>query len=320
MRVLIPQPIAAEGKMFLQEHNYELVCPNAFEREDMLRDIADCEAVLLRTAIVDKEILAAGRKLRIIARHGAGFDNVDIATAAAYGIWVTNAPMSTTSSVGEFTITAMLLLAKRVPFFIKGLQEGNFAVRMQHSGIELENKSLGIIGLGRIGSEVAKKAINGFDMKVMAYDPLCSPEKVPPGVELCRDISLVLSASDFITLHMPNIPETKKMFSHLQFSAMKKTAFFINCARGEIVDEDALVKALKDGTIAGAAIDVYSPEPPSMDNPLFHLENVIATPHIASNTVEANVKMALHAAMEIHRVLSGEKPLWPVNKPLGKFV
>jgi D-3-phosphoglycerate dehydrogenase len=320
MKVLIPQPIASEGKTFLQEHNYELVCLNAFGRGDMLKNIADCEAVLLRTAIIDKEIVEAGKNLRIIARHGAGFDNVDIAAAAACGVWVTNAPMSTTSSVAEYTITAMLLLAKRVPFFMKGLKEGNFAVRMQQSGMELENKSLGIIGLGRIGSEVAKKALNGFGMKVLAYDPFCPPEKVPSGVELCRDISLVLPASDFITLHMPNIPETAKMFGGPQFSAMKKSAFFINCARGEIVDEDALVKALKNGTIAGAAIDVYSPEPPSMDNPLLHLENVIATPHIASNTVEANTKMALHAAMEIHRVLSGEKPFWPVNKPLGEFV
>jgi D-3-phosphoglycerate dehydrogenase len=305
---------------YLTENGYELICPSASGQEDMLKYVADCKAILLRTAMVNQEILDAGKNLRIIARHGAGFDNVDIEAAAAYGVWVTNAPMSTVSSVGEYTITAMLLLAKQVPFFIKGLKEGNFAVRMQRSGMELENKSLGIIGLGRIGSEVAKKALNGFGMKVMAYDPFCPAEKVPSGVELCRDISLVLSESDFITLHMPNMPETKNMFSRPQFSAMKKTAFFINCARGEIVDEDALVQALKNGTIAGAAIDVYSPEPPSMDNPLFHLENVIATPHIASNTVEANMKMALHAAMEIHRVLSGEKPLWPVNKPLGAFV
>jgi D-3-phosphoglycerate dehydrogenase len=186
---------------------------------------------------------------------------------------------------------------------------------MHYTGMEIENKTLGIIGLGRIGAEIAKKAINGFNMKVFAYDPFCSPDRAPPHVRLEQELETVLKESDFVSLHVPNTPATKKMFGAPQFDIMKPEAYLINCSRGEVIDEEALAKALEAGKIAGAAVDVYDPEPPAGDNPLLSLPNVIATPHIASNTAEATTKMALHAAMEIHRVLSGENPLWPVNKP-----
>jgi D-3-phosphoglycerate dehydrogenase len=185
---------------------------------------------------------------------------------------------------------------------------------MKHSGMEVEHKTLGIIGLGRIGREVARKAYTGFDIKILAYDPLCPKDQVPQGVVLKENIYDVLSDADFVSLHMPSTPETKKMFGPNQFARMKKTAYLINCARGDVLDEAALIEALKAEIIAGAAIDVYDPEPPDHDNPLLTMPNVIATPHIASNTQEANIKMAVHAAMEIHRVLSGEKPQWPVNR------
>jgi D-3-phosphoglycerate dehydrogenase len=315
MKVLIPQPIASEGMIFLQEHNYELVCPNVFEREDMLKNIEDCEAVLLRTVVMDRDLLATGKKLRIVARHGAGFDNVDIQAAAELGIWVTNAPLSTTCSVAEFTLAAILMLAKRIPFFMDSFARGNFSVRMRQSGIELENKILGIIGFGRIGSEVAKKASDGFGMRIAAYDPFFCSDGEVKGVTLFKELKDMLKEADFVTLHMPNTEQTRKMMSSTQFAAMKPGAYFINAARGEVLDEMALAKALEEGKIAGAAIDVYDPEPPDSGNMLFKAPNLIATPHIASNTVEANTKMALHAAQEIHRVLSGGLPQWPVNKP-----
>jgi D-3-phosphoglycerate dehydrogenase len=314
-KVLIPQKIAGEGENYLKEKGYKLIYPPGYAREDLLKYIADCDAVLLRTAKITKEILEAGKKLRIVARHGAGFENVDIQAAADLGIWVTNAPLSTTCSVAENTIALLLMLAKRIPFFINALREGDFSIRMRHAGMEVENKVLGIIGFGRIGREVARKAYAGFDMKIMAYDPLCPPDQVPPGVALRENMGDVLMNADFVSLHMPSTPETKKMFGRDQFARMKKTAYLINCARGDVLDEAALIEALKNETIAGAAIDVYDPEPPESDNPLFMMPNVIATPHIASNTTEANIKMAVHAAMEIHRVLSGEKPQWPVNRP-----
>jgi D-3-phosphoglycerate dehydrogenase len=316
-KVLIPQPIAREGTDYLREQGYELVCPAAWTPGDMLKNVQDCGAILLRTAVVNKEVLEAGKKLRIVARHGAGFDNVDTDAAAERGIWVTNAPLSTNCSVAEYTMAMILMLAKRIPFFINALKEGNFAVRMQYTGMEIENKTLGIVGLGRIGAEIAKKAINGFTMKVVAYDPFCSSDRVPPGVRMEQSLETLVKEADFISLHVPNTPETKKMFGASLFDLMKPEAYIINCSRGEVMDEEALRKALEAGKIAGAAVDVYDPEPPLPGNPLFKAPNLIATPHIASNTMEANAKMALHAAQEIHRVLSGEKPLWPVNNPLN---
>jgi D-3-phosphoglycerate dehydrogenase len=316
MKVLIPQPVAREGTDYLREHGYELACPAAGKAEDMLRNVQDCSAILLRTAVVNKEILEAGKGLRIVARHGAGFDNVDIGAAAERGVWVTNAPLSTNCSVAEYAMAMILMLAKGIPLFINALKEGNFAVRMQHTGMELENKTLGIVGFGRIGAEIAKKAMNGFAMKIVAYDPFCPPDRVPPGVRMEQSLETLAKKADFISLHVPNTPETKKMFGASLFELMKPEAYVINCSRGEALDDAALAKALEEGKIAGAAVDVYDPEPPSPDNPLFKAPNLIATPHIASNTAEANAKMALHAAMEIHRVLSGEKPLWPVNNPV----
>jgi D-3-phosphoglycerate dehydrogenase len=316
-KILIPQMVAKNSMDFLMEHGYEILGPIGSSKDELLCNVSAVDAILLRSYKVDMEVLGGAKNLQIVARHGAGFDNVDIVKAAELGIWVTNTPLATNIAVGEYAITAMLLLAKQVPLMIDGLKKGDFYIRMKQWGMDVEGKTLGIIGLGRIGSEVAKRAINGFGMQVLAFDPFCRPDKVPAGVQLLSELKDVLKVSDFVTLHMPSTPETKKMFSSGQFANMKKTAYIINCARGEVVDETALIKALEAGTIAGAAIDVYDLEPPSMDNPLLHMPNVIATPHIASNTTEANAKMALHAAQEIHRVLSGEKPLWPVNKPLN---
>jgi D-3-phosphoglycerate dehydrogenase len=314
-KILVPQPVSKDGTDYLLEQGYELICPASPGREEILRNLPDCEAILLRTAPVDKEVLEAGKLLRIVACHGTDYGNVDTGTAGRRGIWVTNTPLSAGCSVAEYTMTLILMLAKRIPLFMNAMKEGDFALRTRYAGMEIENKTLGIIGLGRIGVTLAKKALGGFGMQVFAYDPLCSPERVPPGVSLQEDLETVLAASDFISLHVPNIPETKRMFGASQFQLMKPHAYFINCSRGEAADQGALVKALAGGTIAGAALDVYDPEPPSGDNPLLGLPNVIATPRIASHTVEAKVKMALHAAMEIHRVLSGDRPLWPVNRP-----
>jgi D-3-phosphoglycerate dehydrogenase len=312
-KILIPQPVAKDGTDYLLDQGYELVCPGSSRREDILGNLADCEAVLLDTARVDREILEAGKTLRVVARHGASFDNVDIETAARRGVWVTNTPLSANCSVAEYAMTLMLMLAKGIRFFDRAVKEGNFAARTQWAGMELENKTLGIIGLGRIGSTLAQKAARGFGMEIFAYDPLCPPDRAPPEASLQEDIEAVLKEADFVSLHVPNIPETKKMFGPPLFGLMKTGAYFINCSRGDAVDEGALLRALEEGRVAGAALDVYESEAPA--KALLSLPNVIATPRIASHTVEARIKTALHAAMEIHRVLSGERPLWPVNRP-----
>jgi D-3-phosphoglycerate dehydrogenase len=314
-KILVPRPVSKDGTDYLLEQGYELICPGGSGREEILRNLPDCEAVLLREAPADKEILEAGKLLRIVACHGAGHGGVDTETAGRRGIWVTNTPLSAGCSVAEYAMTLILMLAKRIPLFMNAVKEGGFALRTRYTGVEIENKTLGIVGLGRIGVTLAKKALNGFGMQVFAYDPLCPPDRVPPGVSMQEDLETVLAVSDFVSLHVPDIPETKRMFGAPQFQLMKPGAYFINCSRGEAADQEALAEALAGGTIAGAALDVYDPEPPGRDNPLLYLPNVITTPRIAPNTVEANIKMALHAAMEIHRVLSGDRPLWPVNRP-----
>ncbi|MDR0449765.1 MAG: hydroxyacid dehydrogenase [Treponema sp.] len=317
-KILIPQPVAEDGTDYLSEQGYELIYPGASRREDILRSLAGCEAILLRGTLVDKEILEAGKLLKIVACQGTGFDKADLEAAARRGIWVSGAPLSAACSVAEYAMTLILMLAKEIPFYTAAVREGNFSPQNQRAGRELENKTLGIIGLGRVGLSLAKKAAKGFNMDVFAYDPLCPPDRPPPEVSLLEDIETVLKEADFVSLHAPNIPEVKKLFDAPRFELMKTGAYFINCSRPDLVDEGALLRALEGGKIAGAALDVYDPQIPPGDNPLLRLPNVIATPRIASRTLEADIKAALHAAMEIHRVLSGERPRWPLNLPVFK--
>ncbi|MDF2522872.1 MAG: phosphoglycerate dehydrogenase, partial [Clostridiales bacterium] len=314
----IPQDVAKEGKDYLLEHGYEIKMGYGITIEQLIKDVEDCDAVLVRTAPFTKEVLSAGKKLKIIARHGVGYDNVDVKAAAELGIWATNAPMSNANAVAEHTIGLIIACAKNYTRCERAFRNGNFEIRNQLNGYDLEGKTLGIIGVGRIGSMVAKKAALGLGMKVIGYDPYMTPSKVIPEVEMVKDWESVFENADFVTLHIPAVEETKGIVGKKEFEMMKSTAYFVNCARGEIIKEADLIEALKEKKIAGAALDVYEKEPPAQDNALFGLENVILTPHNASLTVESAARMALHAAMEIHEVLSGKEPNWPVNSP--KFI
>ena len=316
-KVLIPQDIAEEGKEFLLKRGYEIKMGSGTTEADMIRDVADCDAILLRTAKVSKSVLEAGSNLRIVARHGAGYNNVDIDAASELGIWVTNAPDSTTISVAEFTMGAILAAAKRTFLLANALKEGNFDYKNSHKGVDLYQKTLGIIGLGRIGREVAKKASLGFDMNVIAYAPRAEKETLPEYVTLAG-WEQVFRESDFISLHVPLTKETNQMVGSREFDWMKNTSYLINCARGEVVCEADLIEALEKKKIAGVFADVLEQEPPARDNPLFDMECAVVTPHMASNTQECMVKMAVQAASQIDLVLSGKAPSWPVNQPMIK--
>lgn len=315
--VLIPQDIAIEGKNYLTERGYTLKMGSGVSEQDIIRDVEGCEAILLRTAKITRPILEAGKNLKIVARHGAGYDNVDLEAASELGIWVTNAPDSTTNSVAEFTIGAIIAAAKRTFLMSRAIREGNFFYKNTHKGIDLQGKTLAILGLGRIGSSVAKKAYYGLDMKIIAYDPYAKPERVPEYVKLVG-WEEAFSAADVVSLHMPATKDNRGCVGAKEFAMMKPSAFLVNCARGELVNEAELVQAVESGEIAGAFVDVYESEPVGADNPLLRLENVSATPHMASNTEECMILMAVQAASQIHKVLSGEKPDWPVNKPAMK--
>jgi D-3-phosphoglycerate dehydrogenase len=314
-KVLIPMDIAAAGKDYLTQHGYEIKMGTGQTDKDVIRDIVDCDAILVRTTIISKPIMEAGKKLKIIARHGVGYDNIDVEAAAELGIQVTNAPESNSRSVAEFTMGMIIAAAKKITLLRDSLYRGDFFLKNKNKGIDLEGKTLGVAGFGRIGSTVAKMAACGFDMKVLAYDPFLPKERFPEYAEYVSKLEDLLSRADIVTLHMPITAETTGIIGKSKIGLMKKTAILVNCARGEIVKEEDLAEALRDGVIAGAAVDVYAVEPPPAEHPLLALANVVATPHMASNTNESMDNMALHAAMEIHRVLSGEGPKWPVNKP-----
>ncbi len=313
-KVLIPQDVAEEGKQLLLDCGYEIKMGTGASEEDLIRDVVDCDAILLRTAPATRAVLEAGKNLKIVARHGAGYNNVDLEAADELGIWVTNAPDSTTNSVAEFALGAIIAAAKRTFLMNQAIKENNFFYKNTHKGVDLIGKKLAIIGFGRIGRAVAKKAYNGLEMEILAYDPYAKPESVPAYVSLV-DWETAFKTADFISLHMPLTKDNRGFIGKKEFEMMKPEAYFINCARGEVVNEPELIQALKNEQIAGAFVDVYNQEPPAADNPLLFMENVSVTPHMASNTVECMRLMATQAASQIHKVLSGEQPDWPVNHP-----
>ena len=310
LKVLIPQDVAEEGKQLLRDCGYEIKMGSGAAEEDLIRDVVDCDAILLRTAPVTRAVLEAGKNLKIVARHGAGYNNVDLEAADELGIWVTNAPDSTTNSVAEFTLGAIIAVAKRS--FL--LNKNNFFYKNTHKGVDLIGKKLAIIGFGRIGRAVAKKAHDGLEMELIAYDPYAKPETIPDYVTLV-DWETAFKTADFVSLHMPLTKDNRGFIGRKEFEMMKPDAYFVNCARGEVVNEPELIQALNEGQIAGAFVDVYEQEPPVVDNPLLSMENVSVTPHMASNTVECMRLMATQAASQIHKVLSGGQPDWPVNHP-----
>ena len=269
--------------------------------------------MIQRTVKVDKEILEAGKNLKIIARHGAGYDNLDWKSANELGIYTTYSPDTTTLSVAEFTITVILNLAKRLKESEELVRNGDFQKKFSLKGTDVAGKTLGIIGLGKIGKEVARKAALGLDMKVVSYVPRPEGKEIPEYVEIVSWEEL-LQISDYISLHVPGGEKNQGIISKKEFAMMKKSASLIQVSRGGVVDEEALAEAIKNGQIKGAAVDVFSEEPPKEDNPLLKLEQVILTPHIGSNTVECMDRIALDVAEDVHRVLSGENPKHPIKR------
>ena len=327
-KIYIPQPIAAAGEDYLIEKGYEIVRGSGkTDKESIKNDIAVCDAMIQRTAKVDKEILEAGKNLKIIARHGAGYDNLDWKAANELGIYTTYSPDTTTLSVAEFTITVILNLAKCLKESEELVRKGDFPKKFSLKGTDVAGKTLGIIGLGKIGKEVARKAALGLDMRVISYVPRPEGKEIPEYVEIVSWEEL-LQTSDYISLHVPGGEKNQGIISKKEFAMMKKSASLIQVSRGGVVDEEALAEAirnsqirgaalaeaLKQGQIAGAAVDVFSEEPPQKDNPLLKLEQVLLTPHIGSNTVECMDRIALDVAEDVHLVLSGENPKHPIKR------
>jgi D-3-phosphoglycerate dehydrogenase len=313
-KVLIPQDISEAGKKYLRDKGYEIKMGSGISVEILQKEVQDCHAILARIAPYPAQVLRAGKQLKVISRHGVGVDNIDVRTATELGIYVTNAPESNAGSVAEHTIGLIVALARNLVRCDIAVRKGNFEIRNQVLGIDIAGKVLGLIGVGRIGKIVAGKAAAGLEMKVIGYDPFTEPARVPE-VELTDSIEYVLKTSDFVSLHLPANEETIGMIDRAKMLMMKPSAYLLNVARGGIVRENDLAETLAEKRISGAALDVFTEEPPNPENPLLKLDNVILTPHNAALTRECMDRMALHAAQGIHEVLSGRTPTWPVNRP-----
>lgn len=274
------------------------------DRAALLAALADAHAILIRSATnVDAEAIAAAPALKVIARAGVGLDNVDIKAATAAGVMVVNAPTSNIISAAELTVGHILSLARHLPAAHASLAAGTWK-RSKYTGVELYEKTIGIIGLGRIGALITER-LQAFGMNVVAYDPYVTAARAQQlGVTLLP-LDELLASADFITIHMPKTPETTGMISADQFALMKPTAFIVNVARGGLIDEDALYAALKSRRIAGAGLDVFVSEPPT-GSPLLELDNVVLTPHLGASTDEAQEKAGVAVARSVRLALDGE--------------
>lgn len=317
-KVLIPQDVAESGKKYLREHGYDVVIGSGFDHDTIKREIVDADAVLVRTAKYPADIIDAGEKLKIISRFGVGYDNIDIKRAEEKGVWVAIAQGANAMSVAEHTIALMLACSFNIYTSFNEIKNGNWEIRNRLPGIEMNGKTIGIIGVGTIGSLVANKAKYGFNMNVIGYDVAYNdPNRTFPSfVDFVSDLNTLLRESDVVTVHVPANESTRGLISSREFGFMKSTAILINCARGGIVDEDALYEALSNKTIYAAGFDVFKNEPLDSSTGLLKLENFIASPHNAALTREANEAVSLAAAKAIDAVLQGGKPDYPVNAPL----
>jgi D-3-phosphoglycerate dehydrogenase len=274
------------------------------DRPALLSALSEASAILIRSATkVDEEAISAAPNLKVIARAGVGLDNVDIKSATTAGVMVVNAPTSNIISAAELTVGHIISLSRFIPAAHASLAAGTWK-RSKYTGVELYEKTVGIIGLGRIGALITAR-LQAFGMNVVAYDPYVTSARAQQlGVTLLT-LDELLAQSDFITIHMPKTPETTGMISTEQFALMKPTAFIVNVARGGLIDEDALYAALKSHRIAGAGLDVFVNEPP-LESPLLTLENIILTPHLGASTDEAQEKAGVSVARSVRLALGGE--------------
>lgn len=293
---LIVDPVDKTFIERLKAEGIEVVEDLDLDRTGLLEKIKEVEALVVRGRTqVDAEVIRAGTKLKIIARYGVGLDNIDTETAKEEGILVVNAAAAPAQSVAELTITLMLAVLRKIPVGDAGLRRGEW-LKKQLTGKTLNGKTLGIVGTGAIGQIVAKIAI-AFGAKVIAYDVILYDEVREMGVQYVSFEEL-LAQADIITIHVPLLPSTAKMFNAETFKKMKKTAILINTSRGGVIDQSALYNALKSGELGGAGLDVFETEPPRED-PLFELNNVVVTPHIAGQTQEAQEAIGEIIAQQI---------------------
>jgi D-3-phosphoglycerate dehydrogenase len=310
-RILVTEEIAEPGLDRLRAAGHDVDVQLGPSPEELLPLMASAEALIVRSATkVTAEVLEAGTDLVVVGRAGIGLDNVDVEAATKRGVMVVNAPQSNTLSAAEHTMALLLAQARNVPQAHAALVSGSWE-RSRWSGVELADKTLGVIGLGRIGKLVAQRAL-AFGMRLVAYDPFVTGDRARQlNVELV-DLDELIAVADFITIHVAKTPETEGLIGAELLAKAKPELRVINVARGGIVDEAALADAIREGRVAGAALDVFAEEP-TTQSPLFELDSVVVTPHLGASTVEAQDKAGLTIAEQVQLALAGEFVPFAVN-------
>lgn len=337
-KVLVSDPISDLGiAQLVEAADISIDKKTGLSEDELVAIIGEYDALLVRSQTrVTERIMTAGKQLKVIGRAGVGVDNIDLEAATKRGIVVINAPDGNTITTCEHTFAMMMALARHIPQAYQKTVGGEWD-RKSFVGVELRNKVLGVLGMGRIGSEVAARA-KAFGMSVLGYDPFLTEERAEKlGVKLAS-VDDVVRGADFITVHTPLTPETRHMIGKDQFAVMKKGMRIINCARGGIIDEVALVEAIDAGIVAGAAFDVFEEEPPKPDHPFLTHPKIVVTPHLGASTIEAQENVAIDVSEQLLHILRGEpyknavnmpsvpadvlskiQPYFPIGRKLGSF-
>ena len=315
VRVLVSDSLAEEGIERLNaSEGVEVTLGHEWSREELLARIGAYDGLIVRSSTrVDRELIEAATSLRVIGRAGVGVDNIDLNAATKRGIAVINSPEGNTVSTAEHTIAMMAALARSIPQSYARLVRDKVWDRKHYVGVQLAGKVLGVLGLGRVGSEVARRGA-ALGMEIMGYDPFISEDRAKKLGVTVATVEEICRAADFITVHTPLTKETNGLISSKEFELMKDGVRIVNCARGGIIDETALYKAIVSGKVAGAALDVFVDEPP-IDNPLLTLEQVIATPHLGASTHEAQINVAVDTVDAVVRALQGQPVPNAINAP-----
>ena len=322
-KIMVVEHIHPAGEALLAREN-ELVFPQTHNAQGILACVGDCDAILVRNTKITAEIMAAAPKVAVIGRHGVGYDTIDIEAATHQGIPVVYTPAANTESVAEIAIGFIILLGRKIMLAHQAMQSEelisdsvSLSVMSQRRGLtnfDLWGKTLGIVGVGRIGTSVARKMSAAFNMKILGYDPyLDAATLAERGAQKVDRLEDLLPQCDFVTMHCPGGAATRHLINAQRLALFKPGAYLVNTARGAVVDGDALVEALRSGRLAGAAMDVYDPEPPRPGHPLLHMDNVIVTPHFCAMTEESLYNMGTMVAQGILDVLAGKLPDYLVN-------
>ena len=314
-KVLYIQPLHPSGMDKLRE-KYEVLVANTEDKQELLKIAPGVSVIISRLTKIDKELMdAAGDTLEAVAKHGVGVDNIDVDEANARGIPVLTTGNANSVSVAEHAFFALGALAKRISYLDRAMRRGHWKSRDEAGSIDLYGKTIGVVGLGRIGRELASMAKNGFHMQVVVFDPYAKQADVEAlGYTWTDDLDELCRICDAISLHVPLSDGTRGLIDARRLALMKPTAYLLNFSRGGIVDEDALYQALSDRRIAGAALDAFSAEPPDHTAPLFALDNVLLSPHCGTFSEDSRIRMSMQVAEGVDDVLSGRVPKFAFNK------